>query len=103
MNDNQNTKEFEMKPLEPSSNLNKKTSKAIELQRLLQYKLKFSVVEEIIKLYRSKDLKDADRVRIALELMRYQYPQLKAMEIDNREGEKINVNIVFPEQAQKSN
>lgn len=86
----------EMKPLSPSSNLSKKTSRAMELSRTLKYKLRFDIIDELIKLYRCGELKDADRIRILTELMRYQYPQLKAMELDTREGERINVNIVFP-------
>ena len=87
---------FEMTPLKPTSDINKKTSRAIELQRLLQYKLKFNVVEELIELYRSGELKSSDQRQVLSDLMRYLYPQLKAMEIDTRDGEKINVNIVFP-------
>lgn len=94
-----NTKE--MKPLTPSSNLDKKTSRAIELQRQLQYKLKFNVVDELIDLYRDPDTKSSDRRAILTDLMRYLYPQLKAMEIDQREGEKINVNIMFPDDTTK--
>lgn len=86
----------DMKPLNPSSNLSKKTSRAMELQRTLKYKLKFDILDELIKLYRDGELRDNDRIRILTELMRYQYPQLKAMELDTRDGEKINVNIVFP-------
>jgi len=95
-----NTKE--MKPLTPSSNLDKKTSRAIELQRQLQYKLKFNVVDELIDLYRDPDTKASDRRAILTDLMRYLYPQLKAMEIDQREGEKINVNIMFPDNTTKN-
>lgn len=84
------------KPLEPTSKVDKKTSKAAELERLLQYKLKFNVVEELVDLYRSGELKPADQRQMLSDLMRYMYPQLKAMEIDTRDGEKINVNIVFP-------
>ena len=84
------------KPLEPTSNTSKKTSKAAELQRLLEYKLKFNVVEELIDLYRCGELKPADQRQVLSDLMRYLYPHLKAMEIDTRDGEKINVNIVFP-------
>ena len=87
---------FEMKKPTPSSDLNKKTSRAVELQRLLQYKLKFNVVEELIDLYRCGDLKPSDQRQILADLMKYLYPQLKAMELDTRDGEKINVNIVFP-------
>ena len=86
----------DMKPLNPTSNLNKKTSRAMELQRILRYKLKFDIMDELISLYRDGEIKDTDRIRILTELMRYQYPQLKAIELDSREGEKINVNIVFP-------
>lgn len=89
-------KDMVFKPLEPTSKVDKKTSKAAELQRLLEYKLKFSVVEELIDLYRSGELKPADQRQVLADLMRYLYPQLKAMEIDTRDGEKINVNIVFP-------
>lgn len=92
-----NANNFEMKKPEPSSDFNKKTSRAVELQRLLQYKLKFNVVEELIDLYRNDDdMKPSDKRQILADLMKYLYPQLKAMEIDTRDGEKINVNIVFP-------
>lgn len=84
------------KPLEATSKMDKKSSKAAELQRLLEYKLKFNVIEELIELYRSGELKPADQRQMLSDLMRYMYPQLKAMEIDTRDGEKINVNIVFP-------
>ena len=90
------TENFTMSVPEPTNNVSKKTSRAAELERLLQYKLKFNVVEELIDLYRGGDLKPADQRQILADLMRYLYPQLKAMEIDTRDGEKINVNIVFP-------
>ena len=90
-------KDAVFKPLGPSSNLSKKTSRAVELQRQLQYKLQFNVVDELIDLYRDPETKPADRRQILTDLMRYLYPQLKAIETDTREGEKINVNIVFPE------
>ena len=82
-------------PLKPSANVNKKTSRAAELQRLLEYKLKFNVVEELIGLYPT--LKPGDQRQVLADLMRYLYPQLKAMEIDNRDGEKICINVTFPD------
>lgn len=90
------------KPLPATDKLDKKTSRAIELQRTLQYKLKFNVVEELIDLYNDPSTKTPDRIRIALELMRYLYPQLKAMEIDQRDGEKICVNITFPDDKKQT-
>ena len=86
-----------MKPLQPTDNLDKKTSRVYELQRLLQYRFKFDVVEELLKLYADPDTKNSDRRQILEALMSRLYPQLKAMEIDTRDGEKICVNIVFPE------
>jgi hypothetical protein len=94
-------KDTVLKPLEPTSNMNKKTSRAVELQRMLQYKLKFDVVGELIDLYRDPDTKPSDKRQILTDLMRYLYPQLKAMEIDTRDGEKICVNIVFPDDNKK--
>lgn len=94
---------FEMKKPEPTSDTSKKTSRAVELQRLLQYKLKFNVVEELIDLYRTDmEMKPSDKRQILSDLMKYLYPQLKAMEIDTRDGEKINVNIVFPDSTKTS-
>ena len=94
--DNNEIQSLEMNPLKPTNNVSKKTSRAVQLQRMLQYKLKFDVVDELIDLYRDPDTKAGDKRQILSDLMRYLYPQLKAMEIDTREGEKINVNIVFP-------
>ena len=91
-----------LKPLEASSNTSKKTSRAIELQRMLQYKLKFDVVGELVDLYRDPDTKPSDKRQILTDLMRYLYPQLKAMEIDTRDGEKICVNIVFPDDKKQT-
>jgi|WetSurMetagenome_2_1015567.scaffolds.fasta_scaffold971611_2 hypothetical protein len=99
---NIDSKEFVMGKPSPVSDTNKKTSRAVELQRLLQYKLKFNVVEELIELYRSGDIKGSDQRQILSDLMKYLYPQLKAMEIDTRDGEKINVNIVFPDSTKSS-
>lgn len=90
------------KPLPATDKMDKKTSRAVELQRTLQYKLKFNVVDELIDLYNDSSTKTPDKIRIALELMRYLYPQLKAMEIDQREGEKICVNITFPDDQKKT-
>lgn len=84
-------------PLKPVADTSKKTSRALELQRMLQYKLKFDVVGELIDLYRNGDLKESDKRQLLSDLMRYLYPQLKSMEVDTRDGEKINVNIVFPD------
>ena len=96
------TADFTMSKPAPSSDMNKKTSRAVELQRLLQYKLKFNVVEELIDLYRCGELKPSDQRQVLADLMKYLYPQLKAMEIDTRDGEKINVNIVFPDSNNKT-
>ena len=93
---NKISKEDVYKPLAPTNNLDKKTSRAMELQRQLQYKLNFNVVDELISLYNDSSTKNSDRRAILTDLMRYLYPQLKAMEIDQRDGEKINVNITFP-------
>ena len=95
------TKSDGMKPLAATNNLDKKTSRVIELQRKLQYQLKFDVVEELVALYRDSDTKPADKRAILCELLRYQFPQLKAIEIDQREGEKICVNITFPDDSRK--
>lgn len=87
---------FEMSKPAPSRNTDKKTSRAMELQRLLEYKLKFNVVEELIQLY--PDLKASDKATTLIKLMSFLYPQLKAVEVDTREGEQIKVNIIFPGQ-----
>jgi hypothetical protein len=91
-----------MKPLNETTNVDKRTSRVLELQRQLQYKLKFDVVDELINLYRDEDTKSSDKRQILETLMRYLFPQLKAMEIDGREGEKICVNITFPDDSKKS-
>jgi len=91
-----------LKPLNPTNNLDKKTSRVLELQRLLEYRFKFDVVEELINLYFDKETKNSDKRQILETLMKYQYPQLKAIELDSREGEKISVNIVFPDDTSKS-
>lgn len=91
-----------IKPVGETTNLDKRTSRVMELQRQLQYKLKFDVVDELINLYRDPDTKSSDKRQILETLMRYLFPQLKAMEIDGREGEKICVNITFPDDTVKS-
>jgi len=93
--------EASLTPVRATSNMDKRTSRVIELQRQLQYKLKFNIVDELIDLYRCGSTKPADRIRILLELLRYQFPQLKAIEVDQREGEKIHVNITFPDDTTK--
>lgn len=91
-----------IKPLVPTNNLDKKTSRVLELQRLLEYRFKFDVVEELINLYSDEETKNSDKRQILETLMKYQYPQLKAIELDSRDGEKICVNIVFPDDTSKS-
>jgi hypothetical protein len=87
--------DMEFKPRGSTTNTGRK-SKAVELQRMLKYKLKFDVVEELIDLYQNNKTTNSDKRQILTDLMRYLYPQLKAMEIDTKQGEQIKVNIVFP-------
>lgn len=65
-----------------------------------QYKLKFNIVDEPIDLYRCGSTKPADRIRI-LRTSSLSVSQLKAIEVDQREGEKIHVNITFPDDTTK--
>ncbi|KYC52211.1 MAG: hypothetical protein AMQ22_00938 [Candidatus Methanofastidiosum methylothiophilum] len=84
----------EFKPVTPTTNCSR-TSKTAELHKLLKYTLRFDPLEELLALY--PKLKESDKKQVCLDLMRFLYPQIKAVELDQHMGEKVNVNIIFPE------
>lgn len=70
-----------------------KKGRSAELMRKLKYELDFDALEELIKMYRGKGSKPSDKMKIALELMSYQYPKIKAVELTHNAGENVVFNI----------
>lgn len=70
-----------------------KHGRSAELMRQLKYELDFDAAQELVKLYRNTGAKFGDKIKIAQELMGYQYPKLKAIELAARQGEAVVFNI----------
>lgn len=72
---------------------NQKKGRSADLMRKLKYELEFDAAEELVRLFRNRKVKVNDKIRIAQELMSYQYPKLKSMELKSNAGELIQFNI----------
>lgn len=79
---------------EPSS---KGNSPADDLIRKLEFELNFDPIDELVKLYRSKQTGPNEKMRIAMELAQYRHAKRKALEVKDDKGELVNINVMFPE------
>lgn len=67
-----------------------------ELARRLEYELNYDPLVELVKLAKHSQTKAEMKTKIALELMPYKYPKLKAAEVDNSGGKPVVLNFAMP-------
>lgn len=70
-----------------------KHGRSAELMRQLKYELDFDAAAELVKIYRTQGVRMNEKIKIAQELMSYQYPKLKAVELAAKQGEAVVFNI----------
>lgn len=58
------------------------------------YNRQFDTVEELITLYRLGKLSDAQKLKAVLELIQYQYPKKKSIEVDGHIEGGGNIQII---------
>lgn len=79
-------------------------SRADELMRRLKHEHNFDPLAEVIKLVKtSKKLEDKDKVKICQDLMQYQYPKMKAIEISSDAGQPVIFNFDLGNAQQQQN
>lgn len=73
-----------------------KQKKAEELARRLEYELNYDPLEELVKLAKHSRTNSAVKKQIAVDLMPYKYPKLKAVEVDQSGGKPVIMNFAMP-------